>query len=398
MNVANSNMKKKKILWVVYDFNQAGGQRYVYEICKALDKEKFEIDFLKATSIGHDKNWHNEYYYQPTLDLGCHVFLLEDIIREKRLPEKGFSKMLVKSKKVIQNFSSPGEQQPSNKKKEQIETFLSGYDHINFSGLNVYKTVGLGYNIKPKNSFIHILSAKFQDKKDIYEELDKEGSYHFVSGFSNDTLGFELKGFTNYRHTYYPLAFETIPYDIKEKEKSNKPYVIAVFTRLSSMKPLDPYFYALKLLLERGANVELRVYGAGNPEEVGLLRQLNYLYIADKVSFPGHVESIPELLKTAGIDLLWFQSNNQLPAGYAALEIAMSGLPQVFWDFADIGLKNPIGEIFPSFTSLTSFVEFSEELLKSSDLRKRLGLKQREYVQQNNSSSSHIHILEELFH
>ncbi|MEO9145231.1 MAG: glycosyltransferase family 4 protein [Ginsengibacter sp.] len=398
MNVAGTNMKKKKILWVVYDFYQAGGQRYVYEICKALDKEKFEIDFLKAASIGHDKNWQNEYYYRPTLDLGCHVFLLGDIIKEKKLPERGISKMLVKTKRVINKFSSPREQQPSIKKKEQIETFFSGYDHINFSGLNVYKTVCLGYSINPKNSFIHILTARFQDKKNIYEGLDKENSYHFISSFPNETLASELEGFTNYTHTYYPLAFETAPYDIKRKEKSNQPSIIAVFTRLSSMKPLDPYFYALKLLLERGANVELRVYGAGDPEEIGLLRQLNYLYIADKVTFPGHVESIPELLKTAGIDLLWFQSNNQFPAGYAALEIAMSGLPQIFWDFADIGLKNPISEIFPSFTSLTSFVEYSEKLLKSTGLRKKLGLQQREYVQQNNSSRSHIHILEELFH
>ena len=128
-----------------------------------------------------------------------------------------------------------------------------------------------------------------------------------------------------------------------------------------------------------------------------MIRQLNYLYIADKVSFPGHVESIPELLKTAGIDLLWFQSNNQLPAGYAALEIAMSSLPQIFWDFADIGLKNPIGEVFPSFTSLTEFVEFSKKLLYSKDLRNKLGNEQRNYIQQHNSSKTHIHILEELF-
>jgi glycosyltransferase involved in cell wall biosynthesis len=193
------------------------------------------------------------------------------------------------------------------------------------------------------------------------------------------------------------LCFETKPYDLPKPNEKDKRFVIAVFTRLSSMKPLDPYFYAIKLLSERGVNAELRVYGAGDPEELGFIRQLNYLYIADKVSFPGHVESIPELLKLAGIDLLWFQSNNQLPAGYAALEIAMSALPQIFWDFADIGLKNPIGEIFPSFTSLLAFIEFSEKLLYSKDSRNNLGKKQREYVQLHNSNENNIHILEELF-
>lgn len=389
--------KKKKILWVVYDFYQAGGQRYVYEICKALNKEKFEIDFLKVAPFGYDKNWEKEYYYQPSLDLGCTIYLLEDILKRSLLNVTSINKLLVQAKKVLKKVFPETEPQSANKQKGIIETFLADYDHINFSGLNVYKTLCVANGIKPEKGIIHILTARFQDKKDIYEGFHKNFKYNFVSSFTDDILKFELAGFTNYRHTYYPLCFETKLYEVPTSEKKGKPITIAVFTRLSSMKPLDPYFYAIKLLLERGVKVELCVYGAGDPEELGLIRQLNYLYIADKVFFPGHVESIPELLKTEGIDLIWFQSNNQLPAGYAALEIAMSGLPQIFWDFADIGLKNPIGEVFPSFTSLSAFVEFSEKILCSIELRKKLGAMQRDYIIRNNSIKDHIRILEELF-
>jgi len=392
-----SDLKKKKILWVVYDFNQAGSQRYVYEICKALNKEKFEIDFLKIAPVAHDRNWDTEYYYESTLELGCRIFLLDDLLKRYEQNGNGNNKILDKTKKVFNKLSSKTVLQHSDKVSIILKTFLAEYDHVDFSGLNVYLSLCSTNKLNPENGIIHILTARFQDKKDIYEYFNKDRYYHFVSGFSNDTLKFELAGFTNYRHTYYPLCFETKPYEVSIPEKKDKPYTIAVFTRLSSMKPLDPYFYAIKLLSERGVNAELRVYGAGDPEELGLIRQLSYLYIADKVFFPGHVESIPELLKTAGIDLLWFQSTNQLPAGYAALEIAMSALPQVFWDFADIGLKNPIGEVFPSFTSLTEFVEFSEKLLYSKDLRNKLGMEQRNYIQQHNSSKAHIHILEELF-
>jgi len=390
-----SDLKKKKILWVVYDFYQAGGQRYVYEICKTLNKEKFDIDFLKVAPIGNDKNWDKEYYFQPTLDLGCHIFLLEDLLKPNL--QNGNNKVLEKTKKVFNKLASKITIQHSDNESTKLKAFLANYDHVNFSGLNVYLTLCTENKLNPENGIIHILTARFQDKKNIYEHFIKDRHYHFVSAFSKDTLKFELAGFSNFSHTYYPLGFETVPYEIPQIQKKDKPHIIAVFTRLSSMKPLDPYFYAIKLLLERGLHVELRVYGAGDPEELGLIRQLNYLYIADKVSFPGHVESIPELLKTAGIDLLWFQSNNQLPAGYAALEIAMSALPQIFWDFADIGLKNPIGEVFPSFTSLTEFVEFSEKLLYSKDLRNNLGKQQLEYVQLHNTIESHIHILEELY-
>lgn len=387
-------MLKKKILWVVYDFNQAGGQRYVYEICKALNKEKYEIHFLKLAPLNHDKNWNSEFYYQPTLNLGCKIFTVEEL---KKIPpsDDSVNKKLSPLKKVFNQ--RPFKINKNSGDKTRIKIFLSNYDYINFSGLNVYRSLCTATDSEYENGIIHILTARFQDKKNIYGDYNKELNYRFVSAFSNDTLKFELEDFKNYRHTYYPLAFETVPYKIPGIEKKDKKFVIAVFTRLSNMKPLDPYFYAIKLLLEKQVNVELRIYGAGDPAELGLIRQLNYLYITKNVSFPGHLESILAELTKNEIDLIWFQSNNQLPAGYAALEIAMSALPQVFWDFSDIGLKNPIGEIFPSFTSLTDFVDYSEKLLNCIELRKKLGDAQRGYVIKYNSSKSHIHILEELF-
>ena len=39
-------MSKIKLLFVVYDFYQAGAQRFVYEIDKALDRNKFQIEIL----------------------------------------------------------------------------------------------------------------------------------------------------------------------------------------------------------------------------------------------------------------------------------------------------------------------------------------------------------------
>lgn len=379
---------KKKILWVVYDFNQAGGQRYVYEVCKALNKQKYQVDVLKVAPMGIDKNWDKEFYYQPTLDLGCNIILLDDLIaltNSSNKVERIFKRTFLKPKLPKQNGTTI------------IKAFLSEYTSVNFSGINVYKTLCISRGLEPQNGIIHILTAKFQDKINIYEGLNKPYPYRFVSSFTDDILKYELADFKNYQHVYYPLCFETIPFDVPKVEKVNNRFTIAVFTRLSNMKPLDPYFYALKLLLEKGIDVELHVYGAGDPEDAGFLRQLQYLYIADRVIFQGHLESIPEGIKTAGIDLIWFQCNNQLPAGYAALEVAMSALPQIFWDFSNLGLNNKVGEIFPSFTSLSAFVEYSEALLNSVKLRGDLGLLQREYVIQNYSNDTHIHILEELF-
>lgn len=385
--------ERKKILWVVYDFNQAGGQRYVYEICKALNKNKYEVDVLKVAPLGHDKNWEKEFYYQPTLDVRCNIFLLQDILEEGK--SKNERKKNVVDKVLNRVISKPVGAIQTNV--ADLNKFLSAYGSVNFAGINVYKTLCISRGIEPKNGIIHILTAKFQDSKDIYEGLNKSYPYRFVSSFTDDILKFELADFKAYQHVYYPLCFETIPFDLLKAAKVNKRFTLAVFTRLSNMKPLDPYFYALKLLLEKGIDAELRVYGAGDPDEAGFLRQLQYLYIADRVIFPGHVESIKDELKTTDIDLIWFQANNNLPAGYAAMEIAMSALPQIFWNFSDIGVKNQLGETFPSFTSLSAFVNYTEVLLHSLQLRTELGQLQRAYVLQHNASDTQIHILEELF-
>jgi len=151
----------------------------------------------------------------------------------------------------------------------------------------------------------------------------------------------------------------------------------------------------LKLLLEQNMKVTLDIYGAGNPQDLGLLRQLNYLYLSDFVTFKGHTDSIEETLKQGGIDLIWYQSNDSVPAGYAALEISMSAIPQVFWDFSKMSQKESTDNIFPSFTSLTEFVEFSKHILQSIESRNKLGIAQRNFVEKNNSIQTHIHLFEE---
>lgn len=383
-------MKKKRILWVVYDFIQAGGQRYVYEICKALNKEKFEIDFLKVGPMNYDKHWDHEFYYTPTLELGCKVFFLEDLFgsKKKNFPKSG---LLIRTFNYFKRKIIP---EKSVDKKGMLEDFFRKYDFVNFSGTSVFE-ICLEYNINPPNGFIHILTFGFQ-KPDMYKGYEKVAHYKFISPVTLSAAKKDLDGFTNYEITYYPLCFETSPYDI-EKSVSSKNYRIAIFTRLSSMKPLDPFFYSLKILVEWGLNVELYIYGAGNPEKLGMIRQLEYLYIRDRVKFLGHVESIPDALKENKPDLIWYQSANKEPGGYAAFEVSMSGLPQVFWDFMDMAEHRSIEKVFPSFTNLLSFSRYSREIILSPEKQSILGNQQRDYVIENYSIKKHIHILEELF-
>lgn len=383
-------MLKKKILWVVYDFVQAGGQRYVYEICKALNKEKYEIHFLKAAPFNHDKNWNTEFYYQPTLDLGCRIILMSDVLKIEERPAKEKIK-----RKLNAILGSEKDKSQNTDVKTRLQAFFNEYDVVNFSGVSVYETTCIYNDLHLSNAFIHILTFSFQHQ-DMYEKYDKLLKYQFISPVTPGAVKKDLKGFENYSITYFPLCFETHPFEIIQKKKTDS-YKIAIFTRLSPMKPLDPFFYALKILLEKGIDVELDIYGSGDPHELGLSKQLKYLYISNSVKFMGHTENIPDTLKNDAPHLIWFQSANKEPGGYAAFEIAMSGLPQLFWDFLDTGETRDIEKVFPSFINITSFVNRTKEILMSDDLRQELGIKQRAYVLKNYSIKDHIHILEEVY-
>jgi glycosyltransferase involved in cell wall biosynthesis len=379
-------MSKIKLLWVVYDFVQAGGQRHVFEICKALDKEKYEIDILKVSPLNADKNWSNEYYYQPTLDLGCKVYFLQKILKEttikKTLFQRGTNKI---KRKIGLNISkSKGES-------EVIDHFFSNYKYVSFSGISVYHTLCISRGLQPKNGLINILTAKFQGI-DIYKGYNTNLRYNFISGFDPDILRNELSEFTNFNHTYFPLSLDTKTFEVPSKNK--KKLIIGVFTRLSTMKPLDPYFYALKLLIEEGVDVQLHIYGAGDPKEIGLTRQLEYLYLTEHIVFCGHTDSIKNTLIEENLDLVWFQSANSQLAGYAAFEIALGAVPQVLWDFNYLNTLSEVTDYFKSFTNLTQFVAYSKELLLSKEKLIALGLKQQAFVIDNHSVEKNISILE----
>lgn len=382
-------MSKIKILWVVYDFVQAGGQRYVYEICKALNKQKYQIDILKINPLNSDKNWDKEYYYEPTLDLGCKIYFLQDILKVNNKKISRFEKIINKIKRKI------GLDMPmSLEQGEILEYFFSDYKYVNFSGIAVYYSLCISRGLHPQNGIINILTAKFQGVN-IYKGYDTNLKYDFISAFEPNILKNELSEFSHFNHTYFPLSLESKTFEVPLKSKKN--LIIGVFTRLSAMKPLDPYFYALKLLIEQGINVQLNIYGAGDPKEIGLTRQLEYLYLTEYIVFCGHTNSIEDTLIKENLDLVWFQSANGQLAGYAALEVALGGVPQVLWDFNSLNLVSEVSEYFKSFTNLTEFVAYCTNLLVSKEKLKNLGLKQQNYVIQQHSIDKNIALLEKRY-
>jgi hypothetical protein len=69
---------KVKVLLIVTDFYQAGTERFTYELDRAIDKSKFEVQILSLLPLNNSPQW-KDYYYEKHLELGTRIFFLDDV-------------------------------------------------------------------------------------------------------------------------------------------------------------------------------------------------------------------------------------------------------------------------------------------------------------------------------
>lgn len=374
---------KIKLLFLVSEFWQAGGERQAYEFNSAIDRKKFEIDIVCNIPLKFDPN-KEDYYYEKHLELGSSIFFLNDfktnVPKKKRFQAQDVYE--ARKQTVIQN---------------NLDAFCKNYNYFLFFGEYLY---GSTHRFYPKwvvqKSLVFVHNSRFQVPAN-YKRFNKSERVHFVSGFLEDEIKHELVEFDEYNHTYVPLSINCeLDFPIRKKKQGNsKKRKIGLFTRLTIHKPLDVFYYALHLLRERGSDVELFVFGNGKPQDYEFNKCINYLGLSEHVSFLGHQK---EMLKSAveyELDVVWFHSYYGVPGGYASFDICMSQIPQVFWDFTP-GKTNQYYPEFKSFNSLDGFVDYTQKLLSSEDNIEEIGRKQMEAIKSHRNLNKEIKKVEKL--
>lgn len=379
-------MEKIKILFVVADFYQGGAQRFVYEIDKVLDRNKFQVEILCLEKISIlNKEWNGRYYESLHKKIGTTITYV-DIFLENQdisLPLRILHKISRnKLKKAKPKYTS------------DFLLFFNQFDVIHWMGEYTY-IHSLPLKIRSK-SLICTMCAKFQDEN-IYSHYDFEYPYNFMSGFKQIEMEHEYSQFKKINHFYFPLVIQIFQ---KEKQwfyKETKIYKIGIFTRLNYYKPLDPFFYSFQLLLEKLPNCELHVFGNGDPEKEGMIGCLKRLGLQEKVFFRGHQESIFETATSEHLNLSWFQGyNNDRPAGYAGFDICSTGTPLICWDFFDKP-NDFFNETYPHYKSMTKFVGKSFEVLTNETVANLLSELQFQDVLMNRDINKHIIVLEKVY-
>ena len=373
---------KVKVLFVVSEFWQAGTQRFTFELDRALDKKCFNVSILSILPLTTNE-YFDDYYYDKHLALGSTIYFLQDVdilIRptlKQRIYRKFFGKSL------------PNEHQ-------SLIKFLESYDVISVMGEYNYLKINkfLSDEIR-KCTFIHIMNSKFQSNA-IYDQFPKSDSYHFISGFREKQISWELAEFNNFKHTYFNLNFKLEKQYAKGDYKKSDTPKIGIFTRLTFTKPLDPFIEAFKSLRSKLPNAELHIYGGGDPSKEGVLSYVEKLSLESSVFFRGHQNHI---LKTAiedNIDLVWFHGYHGIPGGFASFDLSTAKIPQLFWDFGSAP-----GTIhysfFPMFNNAEQLADYSLNVLNNPNDAKLLAQQQFDFINTNFNIEMNVHQIEELY-
>lgn len=390
----NKENKKIKVLIVVMDFWQSGAQRFAFELDNALDKSAFNVNVLSHRDLNSNLHF-KDYYYLKHINIGTEIYFVNKIIKNsKSLFKRRLDRLLHKvlKIKVNSNFTSKKHEQ------DKLNEFLSGYDIVSWVGEYTFAFLCSSLNQAAiDKSIIHIMNAKFQGLH-VYEKFSKQLKYTFVSGFDDDVqINYEFSDFDNYEHIIFPLSIEVNSYN-KQWYFEKKPTKIGIFTRLDSMKPIDPFLYAFHLILDKIPELELHVFGAGDPTASGNKRITNYLGIESKVFFRGHVNDIVESAVSEKLALVWFQGYKNQPGGFAGLDICLTGIPQIFWEFTysseEIELQN---RAFPIYKNLQQFVNKSLQLLMDEKEAQELSDIQFNNIVEFRNIKNNIKIIEDLY-
>ncbi len=387
-------MSKKKILFVVSDFYHNGAQREMYEFDSALDKDKFEVTILSLIGLNTRLDL-PDYFYEKHLHLGTKILFLKDFVSEfnKKLWYRISNKLLRNAlKEAIRKKNS-----------RNLISVFNNYDQVVFMGEYVYQHLS---PIIPVNYFrkilIFVMSSRFQSES--YRDFERNNRYLFIGGFDSlKQIEYEFEGFSDYKYQIMHLSL-TVSKEYNKWEfnkKNNETKKIGIFTRLHKDKPLDPFLYAYQILLNQGLDIELHIFGVGNIKHAGYDRYINNLNLNGKVHFRGHQPDMKKTILDEKIDMVWFQGYNNLPAGYAGLEVCLTGTPQLFWDFF-IGENEKINSldkevIYPHYKDILSFVEASKKVLFDCEVAESLSDKQFQDVFENRDVFKNIGIVEKIF-
>ncbi|MEA2163618.1 MAG: hypothetical protein QOK37_1745 [Thermoanaerobaculia bacterium] len=370
---------KIHVLIVSFNLGQGGSERFLFELCKAFDRDRFDIEILTKYPTTPPE------FYEPklrALGIPIHHKMPRFLHLVRRFARPFFvfrpTRAIVETiHRLWMRFS--------------IGSLLDRFDVIEAVQIENY------YLVQPlvKNNeriIIHLMSHAVQYEVSPYADCLPGRLYRFVLFDPAQEHDLAVIRLSRIETLDFPLALATNPFpDLSQQPRTSGRHRIAIFQRLHPKEhPFSGFFLAFRRILEV-MDAELVIYGRGDP--VVFDSELLELGIRDKTSFAGHTASIERALREDGISLVW-QISIGPAVGYSSIEIGAYGFPVLLWDIADTKAEQKDGDGFRSFHDPQALADQTLRLLKNPEEQRAAGAMLRQYVIRHYDIDGHMPRLE----
>jgi glycosyltransferase involved in cell wall biosynthesis len=383
------------------DFVQAGAQRFQYELIRAIDKERYHVDVLVPIPLDRAEGMFPREFYYPLMQQSVNqIHTMGDVggTWHRCLHLIGRAKTYISKRNPFQHLLDFMAVRVAAKHQKRLSCFLNGYDAV---GVTEYDFCFVKDAISDLDKVMsYVMTARSQTlPRSQFEDYDRERVYTFVAGWDEVVQKNELSYFTKgHRLINVPLILDVSDYQHIEFHPSNEGVLrLGLFTRISPLKPVEPFLFALHLMVSKGLNVHLHHFGAVADRGISaimkdmLLKTIHILGLEDRITFEGHAENIVEACADKGIGLVWQQGFMRHVGGYAGIELMLAGVPHAFFDFETLDRSWPQGELpEPYFHDVVAFADFSERVLTNSTFATQLGQMQREHIMADRDVYRHL--------
>ncbi|MGH7934179.1 MAG: glycosyltransferase family 4 protein [Candidatus Binataceae bacterium] len=377
--MGRSMRQQNRIAIICGSLAQAGTERYVYELCRALDKTRFAVDLLTIAPWGVGR----QYYAEPIRQCGIAIRPILPLFHWRRLP------------KLLRRYALAGQEVY---RSWLLPKLLAHYDLVIVVQLDYLSDVA--FMLPPDTTvLLHLTTHLCQHEPNYYRNKYPGDRAVFLvcmdrcqAQQAQEGLGSVIRG-----QTVVPLPIDVSGFEeITEWSSSTHP-IIGSFMRIEPDRDHMPLLRAFAILAKE-SDAELRCYGRGDASflEAEAIR----LGVGGRVKFPGHVTDIRRTVIDDHIALAWLTAHDDF-MGYAGIELGLWGVPTYFYNV--IGtmsvqaiLRQTAGTVH-SYSSEAELAQASLALLRNPGLLREEGRRLRQYVQWHNDSKHVVRQIESFY-
>lgn len=380
---------------------QGGNERWIYEVCHSLDRQRFEVGVLCGKRYAENNsgaiNFYN-FYYHKLKDLKT-VALYEYL--DAYVKPTFFHLGVHKAKRAYNKIFRGGR----NKISRKITDLIESHDVLcvlDFYAYNILKDYFERHD--ETDFFILLHTHKAQVDFDPYATFDKEKRYNFAYFAEKQIKELGESGVDTARNNlfYAPLLLDLSDYpNLFNPLAGDGAVVISMFTRVTTTKPIEPFIQSFGQIQKQSkCAVKLNIYGEILDAEYH--KHLKKLASAsgvanDSIRFMGHAHDIAETIKRDAINIYWGSTNNAV-LGYSSIEVGALGVPCIFYDLddaIDFTRAGATDEAIPVYNRINDFVGCNLKYIENGERLDELSKKQRAYIIAKHNTEGRIGELED---